>query len=240
MKLRTGKTIASGLITPTPPKFDPMAELKKITPSKRITVDNAQNMYKEQTPNTSLAILTGLARSAITASKIVDRMRKISIIYDIILADKTLRNNESYGSFIHTVCSEASKHMTSINTDEIQSLLVTNELIAVKEHFHCILEKFIDRTFGLPADYNKYSYHYDIMKKIGYEAAALKKADIFNYAHAVDYDEDLIGDYIRNEVTVYELYAMVTYNTNEALPNSVSYEYCFNEALSWYKRPTRE
>ena len=103
MRLRTGKTIASGVTTPTPPKFNPMAELKKITHSKTITVDTAQNMYKEQTPKTSIAVLHGLINSVRPSCKI-EKMKKISLIYDIILADKTLLKIESCRRFIDVVC----------------------------------------------------------------------------------------------------------------------------------------
>jgi hypothetical protein len=227
MKLRTGKTIASGIIDSTP----------TVT-----TIDKPiyTEMHQQPMPKTSFAVLSGLINYAKTGTTI-EKMKKISLIYDIVLADKGIRCCPIYDGFVNALCKEAIRHMHDINRDNVISLLDTDELIAAHKHFSSILEKFIDSPFHTkPADYNDYSYHYDIMRKIGYNEAAEKRADIFNYAYTVDYDEDLVGDYIRNEVTVYELYAMVTYNTYTALPNSVSYDYCVNEVLSWYKRPIRE
>ena len=152
----------------------------------------------------------------------------------MILADKTFRSYNSSSNFMDVICREASKHMASINSEEILDPLVRDELVAAHKHFRCILERFIDRSFANPTDYDEYSYHYDIMKKIGYEDALHKRAEIANYSREVDHDEFLIGEYITNEVTVYELYALVTYELNEALPNNVSYDYCFHTALYWF------
>ena len=249
MQLRTGKITAAPAAAA--PKFDAMAELRKIDihtgrPVTRplSTGDTSQYMkmhckHRENTPKTTIAVIKGLVNSSMYGTK-MDKMLKISLIYDIILADKTFREYSSHANLMNTICKEASKHLESIKNEDILSLLDTAELVASHHHFECVLEKFIDGSFGTPADYDEYSYHYDIIKKIGYEAALQKRAEIFNYAYDVDYDEMLVGEYIVNEVTVYELYAMVTYNTNEALPNYVSYDYCFNEALSWFILDKRE
>lgn len=253
MQLRTGKITAAPATTATAlPKFDAMAELKKVNIHKTglpvtipvSTIDTSKYMkmhmkHHENTPKTTISVIQGLVNSVQYGHKL-ERMQKISLIYDIILADKTFREYSSNAKLIEVIRKEASKHMESIKDNEILSLLDTAELVAAQKHFGSILEKFIDGSFGTPSDYDQYSYHYDIMKKIGYEAAAQKKAEIFNYAHEVDYDKFLICEYILNEVTVYELYAMVTYNTYEALPNYVSYDYCFETALSWYIRDNRD
>jgi len=226
MKLRTGKTIASGIIDSTP----------TVT-----TIDEPiyTEMHQPQMPKTTTDILLGLINYSKTGTKI-EKMKKISLIYDIVLADKAIRFCPTYDGVMNALCKEASRNMTDIKSEEIVSLLDTDEAVAAHKHFCCILEKFIDRTFYTPADYSEYSYHYDIMKKISYEAAIQKKSDIFNYAYGVDYDEQLVYEYVTNEVTVYEVYAMVTYTTYTALPNSVSYNDCLDEVLSWYKRPIRE
>jgi hypothetical protein len=191
------------------------------------------------TPKTTIAILTGLVNSA-QSGTIPEKIMKISLIYDMILADAEFRRYYSDSMLLKVMCEKASMHLDHIQSVYVGKYLDTEELRVVQRHFRCVLEKFIDGSFGTPADYLDYSYHYDIMRKIGYEAAVQKRAEIFNYAQEVDYDETLIGEYITNEVTVYELYAMVTYVTNEALPNNISYDYCFNEALSWYIREERE
>jgi len=239
MQLRNGKIMASVRHSE---RFNPMAELKKVMEFENVvrtsTVDPEPYMkmhgkHAQQTPRTTIAVIEGLVNLAKTGNKL-ERMQKISLIYDIILADKTFRSYGSYANFIDIMCEQAVKHKEDINQGSIISALVTPELVAVHKHFECILDKYIDRSFGTPSDYDQYSYHYDIMKKIGYEYAGNKDAEISEYARQVDYDKFLIGDYIINEVTVYELYAIVTYNTFEALPNDISYDYCFNTVLSWF------
>jgi hypothetical protein len=261
MQLRNGKTIASGLNfvaaasnATTTLLFDPIkgviidttavpsastASLNQQEPTAVPSASTASLNQQEQLQKNKIALLTGLVKLAENGTPI-EKMLKISLIYDIILADKTFQIYSEHEYIMKIVRTEASKHMKSITSDYIKSLLVTEQLICAHEHFRCLLEKFIDGSFGTPDDYLDYSYHYDIMKKIEYEAALYKKDDISEYAHHVDYDLDLVGDYIKNEVTVYELYAMVTYNTFEALPNWVNYEYCFNEVLSWFYRDKRD
>ena len=248
MRLRTGKIIASGVTaTKESVPFDAMAELRKVmnnTVTHVSTIDPANYMqmhskHRESKPKTTIAILTGLVNSALNGTS-TEKMMKISLIYDIILADAEFRKHYSDSTLLNTVCEKASMHLANITSKSVLQRLDTEELRAAQRHFCCVLEKFIDGSFGTPRDYHEYSYHYDILKKIGYEAAVQKKAEIFNYAYEVDYDADLVGEYITNEVTVYELYAMVTYNTNQALPNNVSYDYCFNEVLSWFLRDTCE
>ena len=227
MQLRTGKIIASGNTVSNP-------TISKINESPYMDI------HRKLKPKTSIDLLLGLINYSKIGTKI-EKMKKISLIYDIVLADKVICSCPTYESLMYTLCKEAIRHMRDINTDNILYLLDTDELIAAHKHFCCILEKFIDSPFSTtPADYNEYSYHYDIMKKISYEAAIKKKNDIFNYAYEVDYDEQLVYEYVTNEVTVYEVYAMVTYTTYTALPNSVSYNTCLNQVLSWYKRTTYE
>ena len=248
MQLRTGKIIASGLTsTKESVPFDAMAELRKVinnTVTRVSTIDPANYMqmhskHRESKPKTTIAILTGLVNAAQTGTS-TEKLMKISLIYDIILADAEFRKHYSASILLKVICEKASMHLANVTSENVLQRLDTEELRAAQHHFCCVLEKFIDGSFGTPADYSEYSYHYDILKKIGYEAAIQKKSEIFNYAYEVDYDEYLIREYITNEVTVYELYAMVTYNTYQALPNDVSYDYCFNEALSWYIREKRD
>jgi len=204
------------------------------------TVDPANyTKYREIKPKTTIEVLNDLVNYAQTGT-VPEKMLKISLIYDIILADAEFRRNYSDSTLIKTMCEKAKMHLEHVNSESILQRMDTDELRAAQRHFCCLLEKFIDGSFGTPKDYLEYSYHYDMMRKIGYEEASYKKYDIFDYAYDVDYDIDLVGDYIKNEVTVYEVYAMVTYNTYEALPNDVSYEYCFNEVLSWFMRDKRD
>jgi len=268
MRLRTGKTIASGVTAPVTTSYICTASADRArikaraaakaatnttaatttapattsatSPRQSTTVDLANyTKHRESKPKTTIEILTGLVNAAQTGTTI-EKMLKVSLIYDIVLADSEFRRNYSDSSLIKTMCEKAKMHLEHVNSDNVLQRLDTEELRAAQRHFCCVLEKFIDGSFGTPKDYLEYSYHYDILKKIGYEAATQKKCEIFNYAQEVDYDEILIGEYITNEVTVYELYAMVTYITNEALPNSVSYDYCFNELISWYIRDNRD
>ena len=215
---------------------DTVSDMSSASPTNTVDPSPYMDIYHKhihQKSTVTIAILQGLVKSAINCS-IIERMLKISLIYDIMLADTNFCREPSNTMFMEVVCKEASKHFESIKKEELLVELVSEELVADHKHFYCVLEKFIDGTFGKPADYDEYSYHYDIMKKIGYEEAQNKRTDIFNYAHSVDYDEFLIGEYITNEITVYELYAMVTYNEYEALPNFVDYDYCFETALSWF------
>lgn len=261
MRLRTGKIITAGT-TPFVSEFDTtMAKLDQvvnemdryITDLSRpkdtdtiqssviptATVDPASQKIKihckhtDQKSTATIPVLQALVNSAQNCSTI-EKMMKISLIYDIMLADTNFCRKPSNATFMKVACKEASKHLESIKSDEFRSKLVSVQLVEHHKHFYCILEKFIDGTFGKPADYDEYSYHYDIMKKIGYENAQNKRTEIFNYAHSVDYDEFLIRDYIMNEITVYELYAMVTYNIYEALPNFIDYDYCFETVISWF------
>ena len=229
MRLRTGKTIASGVVA------------APITQVKEPSMENIEiRVKKDNSSVQQLAIISALTEKCKTTSDRVEKMKVISLVYDILFADKKFRESAECSPLIEVMRKNAEMNLENILSLNFLQLLDSCEVFAEEEHFRCLLENFISGCCGTPADYNDYSYHYDIMRKIGYNEAAEKRADIFNYAYTVDYDEDLVGDYIRNEVTVYELYAMVTYNTYTALPNSVSYDYCFNEVLSWYKRPIRE
>ena len=250
MRLRTGKIITSGVTVPVttskPTATAPLHNtvIQASNPRPTTTVDPANYMqmntkHRESKPKTTIAVLTGLVNSVQTGT-IPEKMMKVSLIYDIILADAEFCRHYSDSRLLNVICEKASMHLDNIQSESVLQKLNTEELRAAQHHFRCVLEKFIDKSFGTPADYSEYSYHYDIMRKIGYEAALQKRAEIFNYAYDIDYDEHLIREYITNEVTVYELYAMVTYNTYEALPNNVSYDYCFNEVLSWYIRDKRD
>jgi len=227
------------LVKPIDSDTDTLSDMPSATPINIVDPSHYMDIYHKHTDKKStatIAVLNGLVNSVQNCSTI-EKMLKVSLIYDIMLADTNFCRQPSNAMFMEIACKEASKHLESIKSDEVRSKLVSEELVQDHKHLYCILEKFIDGTFGKPADYDEYSYHYDIMKKIGYEYAQNKRTEIFNYAHSVDYDEFLISEYIMNEITVYELYAMVTYNEYEALPNFIEYNYCFETALSWFIRP---
>ena len=191
----------------------------------------------ELEPRIRLEVLLQLLKNARFGIDI-DRMHKVSLIYDIVLSEPVILTSPTYKNVLNNLREKAVKHRESVTTTEFMYGLTDSELEQQK-HFCCILDRFIDGTFGTPEDYAQYSYHYDIMRTIDYEETIHLYANILDYAISCDFDQILVRDYLENRVSVYQLYALVTYCDFEVLPNNVEYEYVVERVLLWYKREER-
>jgi hypothetical protein len=195
------------------------------------------NSTHELEPRIRLEVLLHLLKNARFGIDI-DRMRKVSMIYDIVLSEPVILTSPTYKNLVNNLQEKAPKHLESVTSAEFMQGLTDSELQQQK-HFCCILEKFIDGSFRTPADYTQYSYHYDIMRTIDYEETIHLYANILDYAISCDFEPILVRDYLENRVSVYQLYALVTYCDFEVLPNNVEYEYVVERVLLWFKREER-
>lgn len=192
---------------------------------------------QELHPRISLETLLHLLRN-VRFGIDIDRMRKVSLIYDIVLSETVILTSPTYKNVLNVLCEKAAEHLAKITAPEFMEGL-SNEDLQQQKHFRCLLEKFIDRSFGTPNDYGEYSYHYDIMRVIGYDDTLRLNSEIFNYALSCDFDPILVREYLQNRVSVYQLYALVTYCEVEVLPNNVQYETVLQRIAECFRRDER-
>jgi len=145
MQLRTGKITGQKKQVVKVPELsvsDPMVHLKKVYHQKELQrIEESDKAHKEK-----VGFIKSLIKSASTGTAI-EKMPKISLIYDTILDDAEFREHPKSAKFIQLVCSKASKHLVDVNTDSIMSRIDTDELLAVHKHFCCTLKQFINRDF---------------------------------------------------------------------------------------------
>jgi len=168
----------------------------------------------------------------------IDKMRKASLIYDIVLSEPVILTSTTYKNVLNVLCEKAAEHLATITAPEFMEGL-SNEDLQQQKHFRSVLDKFIERSFGTPNDYDQYSYHYDIMRTIDYDDTLRLHAEILEYAISCNFDSILVREYLENRVSVYQLYALVTYCDFEVLPNNVHYEYVVKRVLLWFIREER-
>ena len=168
----------------------------------------------------------------------IDRMRKASLIYDIVLSEPVILTSPTFKNVLNVLCEKAAEHLSRITAPDFMEGL-TNEDLQQQKHFRSVLDKFIDHSFGTPNDYGEYSYHYDIMRTIEYDDTLRLHAQILEYAISCDFDPILVREYLENRVSLYQLYALVTYCDFEVLSNNVHYEYVVKRVLLWFIREER-
>jgi hypothetical protein len=192
---------------------------------------------EEVQPRIKLETLLHLIQNVIFGIDI-DRMRKASLIYDIVLSEPVILTSPTYKNVLNVLCEKAVENLARITAPEFMEGL-SNEDLQQHKHFRSVLEKFIDHSFGTPNDYDQYSYHYDIMRTIDYDDTIRLHAEILDYAIRCDFDPILVREYLENRVSVYQLHALVTYCDFEVLPNNVHYEYVVKRVLLWFIREER-
>jgi len=164
MQLRTGKITGSRQSTIQKSVFDPMAELKKLyehdVQESESTFDpmaEAMKVYRKQEKKAreeeldkahknKVLLLTSLIKSA-NSGTAIEKMLKISLVYDTILDDAEFRSDPVNACFINVVRNKASDHLNDIESNIIMLHLDTDELVAAQMHFCCTLKKFINGTF---------------------------------------------------------------------------------------------
>lgn len=234
MRLRSGITIPSGNIVTA----SPVEEVAVIgaTISGQSRTDRMDYAITVE-PRTSFQTLKTLIENARFGIDL-DKMLKVSQIYDIILSDKGAKQSPEYRNLLNIMRGKASEHLENITSETFLRGLSETD-IACQKHFCCLLEKYIDGTYGTPADYREYSYHYDILSDISYDEAVEIRAKIFSVALETDFDETSIREYLENRLSVYQLYAVVTYFGLIPLNNNVEYSTVIEIALGWFYRPER-
>ena len=103
--------------------------------------EEVDNAHKEK-----VLLLTSLVKSA-NSGTAIEKMLKISLIYNTILDDAEFRSDPVNAMFINVVCNKASAHLKDVNSKRIMLDINTDELVAAHMHFCCTLKKFINRDF---------------------------------------------------------------------------------------------
>ena len=84
----------------------------------------------------TLAIISSLTEISKTASRI-EKMKIISLIYDIVFADKKFRESAECSPLIPEMRKNAKMNLEDIGTEDFLALLVRDNLIHEKKHFRC-------------------------------------------------------------------------------------------------------